>query len=73
MRNDVREAGRDALPAAADVVTQDDLCARAADGAVGLVAVLVVAIQRLGEVLLKTVARFSSRRDVRGRIASDGG
>lgn len=62
------------LPAAADVVAQDDLCAPAAHGAVRLVAVFIVAIQRLREVLLKTGARVSpSRRRVRGGAASGGG
>lgn len=65
--NDVCEPGG-CLPAAADVVTQNDLRASTTHGAVRLVAVLVVAIQRLGEVLLQRGAeRVSSRWDVRGR------
>lgn len=41
------------VPAAAGVATQDDLQAGAAHGAVRLVAVFVVAVQRLGEVRLQ--------------------
>ena len=45
------------LPAADVVASQEDLQAVAADGAVGLVAVLVVPVQRLCEVILQGAAQ----------------
>lgn len=62
------------LPAAAGIFTKDDLGATTTHGTVRLVAVFIVAIQRLREVLLQTGSRgVSSRWDGRGRLAPGGG
>lgn len=57
------------LPAAADIFTKDDLRATTTHGTIRLVAIFIVAIQRLREVLLQTVSRgVSSRWNGRGRL-----
>lgn len=65
--NAEKKSGRTGRPAAAVVATQDDLQSVAADGAVGLISVLVVTIQSLCEVVLQGHKRLSGEQ-IRGLV-----